>query len=100
DLTGPLHIGGAERMSHECFMRMLAEQSGLTPPKAEPAGVLSAPATGFGRGETSLRTRRAKNVLNLAMPTLAEGLARLRDQSAGGFRDRLLIAPAGLHRVA
>jgi len=100
ELTGPLHVAGAERLSHATFLRMLAEQFGLPVPAAEPAATLAAPASGFGRGETSLRTRRAKNVLNLAMPMLADGLARLHAQSVDGFRDRL-AEPAGmLHRVA
>ena len=100
DLTGPLHVGGAERISHEAFVRTLGEQFGLTAPAAEPAGTLAAPATGFGRGETSLRSRRARNVLNLAMPMVAEGLVRLQEQSIDGFRDRLAATSGELFRVA
>jgi dTDP-4-dehydrorhamnose reductase len=100
ELTGPLHVAGAERVSHAAFLRMLAEQFGLSVPAAAPTGSLAAPATGFGRGETSLRTRRAKNVLNLAMPMLADGLCRLHAQSIDGFRDRLAEPAGELHRVA
>lgn len=100
DLTGPLHVAGAERISHATFIRMLAEQFGLPAPAAEPTATLAAPASGFGRGETSLRTRRAKNTLNLAMPMAAEGLTRLHAQSVDGFRDRLAEPAAALHRVA
>lgn len=99
ELTGPLHAAGAERLSHAAFVRMLAEQFAVPAPVVGPTAALAAPASGFGRGETSLRTRRAKNSLNLAMPRLAEGLARLHTQSVDGFRERL-CEPAELHRVA
>lgn len=99
ELTGPLHAAGAERLSHATFLRMLAEQFGLPVPAAEPIAELAAPASGFGRGETSLRTGRAKNTLNLAMPRLMDGLARLHAQSVDGFRDRL-AEPAEIQRIA
>ncbi|MGC1275410.1 MAG: sugar nucleotide-binding protein [Planctomycetaceae bacterium] len=100
ELTGPLHIAGAERVSHASFARRLAAQFELDAPAAEPAGALAAAATGFGRGETSLRTKRAKNVLNTAMPMLAEGLARLHAQSINGFQNRVAEPTGELHRVA
>lgn len=100
ELTGSLHVAGSERISHEAFVRMLADQFGLSMPTAEPAGILAGPATGFGRGETSLRTSRAKNVLNMAMPMIADGLTRLHAQSIDGFRDRIESPADELHRVA
>jgi len=100
ELTGPLHIAGAERISHAAFVRCVAEQFDLDLPPIEPAGMLAAAATGFGRGETSLRTRRAKNVLNLAMPMVSEGLARLHAQSIDDFRRRIAEPVGELHRVA
>ncbi|MBA3315506.1 MAG: sugar nucleotide-binding protein [Planctomycetota bacterium] len=99
-LSGFLHVAGAERVSHAAFVRMLADQFGLTAPAAQLSGVLATSATGFGRGETSLRTGRAKNVLNLAMPSLADGLARLHTQNIDGFRNRLGSHACELHRVA
>jgi dTDP-4-dehydrorhamnose reductase len=100
ELTGSLHIGGAERVSHAAFVRMLAEEFGLEAPRVVPTSVLATSATGFGRGETSLRSTRAKNVLNLAMPSLADGFARLNAQNTDGFRARLAGQNCELHRVA
>ena len=100
ELTGPLHVGGAERVSHEAFVRAIGEQFGLAAPCSAPAASLAAPASGFGRGETSLRCHRAKNVLNLAMPMLAEGLVRLQRQSVDGFRSHIAEQAGELQRVA
>ncbi len=100
DLTGLLHIGGAERVSHAAFLRMLGEEFGFDVPHAAQTEVLATSATGFGRGETSLRSTRAKNVLNHAMPSLAEGLARLNTQNTDGFRSRLGSQACELQRVA
>lgn len=99
-LTGCLHIGGAERVSHATFVRMLGEEFGFDAPHVAPTQVLATSAMGFGRGETSLRSSRAKNVLNLAMPSLAEGLTRLNAQNTNGFRRRLESQSCELHRVA
>jgi dTDP-4-dehydrorhamnose reductase len=99
-LNGFLHVGGAERVSHAVFLRMLAEQFALPAPETHHPGSLASSATGFGRGETSLRTSRAKNVLNLAMPSLAEGFARLHSQNINGFRSRLGNQTCELYRVA
>lgn len=100
ELTGHLHLAGSERISHEAFVRMIADQFGLPMPTAEPTGALAGPATGFGRGETSLRTSRAKNILNMAMPMVADGLTRLHAQSIDGFRDRIDSPAEEMHRVA
>lgn len=99
-LQGVLHIAGAERVNHSTFLRMLADQFGVTAPATPTSATLAAPAAGFGRGEMSLRTGRAKNTLNLAMPSLAEGFARLHTQNIDGFRNRLGNYACELHRVA
>jgi dTDP-4-dehydrorhamnose reductase len=100
ELKGILHIGGSERVSHATFMRMLADEFGIDAPPTAQSEVLATSATGFGRGETSLRSSRAKNTLNLAMPSLADGLARLHAQTADGFRSRLASDAGQLQRVA
>ncbi|MBA3313707.1 MAG: hypothetical protein M3552_02000 [Planctomycetota bacterium] len=41
-----------------------------------------------------------QNVLNLAMPSLADGLARLHAQNIDGFRNRMGSHAVELHRVA
>ena len=98
--TGILHVGGAERVSHEAFARRLAWQFGLPAPASQWKGGLSGPMTGFARGESSLRTNRVKNLLNLAMPMLGEGLERLASQVDDGFRERLRNELAELQYAA
>ena len=100
ELTGVLHIAGAERVSYATFVRQLATQFERPIPAIAPVGSLAAAATGFGRGETSLRTRRARNVLNLSMPMLRDGLARLDAQHRDGFREHFDLPESHLQRVA
>lgn len=97
--TGVLHIAGAERVSHEGFVRRLAQQFGLPAPHAAWKGGLSGAMNGFGRGETSLRTNRVKNMLNLAMPMLGDGLERLAEQIEDGHQEQLR-EPAGAFQHA
>ena len=98
--AGMLHVGGAERVSHELFARRLARQFGLPAPASQWKGGLSGPMTGFARGESSLRTNRVKNLLNLAMPMLGEGLERLASQVDDGYRERLRNELAELQYAA
>ena len=86
-LSGLYHVAGAERTNPASFVQRLAEQFGLPCPRSSTPGTLSERPTGFGCGETSLQTRRVRKALGIAMPTLAEGLARLQQQHASGYRD-------------
>ena len=89
ELTGTFHIAGAERVSPHQFARQLALAFEFSAPESRTVRELSARPTGFGRGETSLQTRRFRNEYDCTMPLLSEGIARLLEQHRSGYRDRL-----------
>lgn len=84
-LAGLLHAGGAERVGQREFIRELAAAFGVTAGHGE-TPTLSTVASGFGRGESALDSRRVRNALNLAAPLLREGLDRLVALERDGFR--------------
>jgi dTDP-4-dehydrorhamnose reductase len=92
-LRGIHHLAGAERINPFRFACLLADQFGL------PMSNLSAIETPFekqreyGAGETSLQTRRIRRALETPLPLVREGLARLYDQHASGYRDRFGAVP-------
>jgi hypothetical protein len=45
--------------------------------------------SGFGLGETSLQTRKARRALGVGLPLIDEGLERLQAQIGDGYRERL-----------
>ena len=89
ELTGVFHIAGAERVSPHQFARQLASAFEVGSPATRTIRELAARPTGFGRGETSLQTRRFRSEYDCAMPLLNEGLARLVEHNRTGYRDRL-----------
>lgn len=89
ELTGVFHIAGAERVSPHQFARQLASAFEVGSPATRTIRELAARPIGFGRGETSLQTRRFRSEYDCAMPLLSEGLARLSEQNRSGYRDRL-----------
>lgn len=89
ELTGLFHIAGAERVNPHQFARQLASAFEVGSPATRTIRELAARPTGFGRGETSLQTRRFRSEYDCAMPLLNEGLARLVEQNRSGYRDRL-----------
>lgn len=89
ELSGVFHISGAERVSPHQFARQLASAFEVSSPATRILRELSVRPTGFGRGETSLKTRRFRNEYECAMPLLSEGLSRLAEQQRCGYRDRL-----------
>ena len=91
ELTGTFHIAGAERVSPHQFARQLAAAFEFSAPHSRTVSELSARPTGFGRGETSLQTRKFRNEYDCTMPLLTEGIARLVEQQASGFRNRLKV---------
>ncbi len=88
-LTGTYHITGAERVNPVLFARRLAHQ--FDKPFATVVGSesLSDRASGFGRGETSLQTRKIRRALGIGLPLLSEGLERLYKQHLDGERKRI-----------
>ncbi|MFN0052784.1 MAG: sugar nucleotide-binding protein [Planctomycetales bacterium] len=87
-LRGVYHLGGGERINPFRFACLLADQFGL------PMSALSAVETpleqrrDFGTGETSLQNRRIRKALDVALPMVRDGLTRLHEQHASGYRDR------------
>ncbi|MDX1966868.1 MAG: sugar nucleotide-binding protein [Planctomycetaceae bacterium] len=88
-LAGVYHIAGAERANPVQFSQRLAHQFGLGFTPTQYRESLTDPALGFGRGETSLQTRKIRRALGLGLPLLSEGLERLHEQSLNGYRTRL-----------
>lgn len=100
ELTGLFHIAGAERVSPHQFVKQLATAFELGSPAARTIRELVACPTGFGRGETSLQSRRFRSEYECAMPLLSEGLSRLVEQHRSGYRDRLSGKPTRQGRAA
>ncbi len=90
DLIGTFHIAGSERVSPHQFALQLASAFELAAPQSRTVNELAARPLGFGRGETSLQTRRFRKEYDCSMPLLSEGIARLIEQQTLGFRSRLL----------
>ena len=89
-LHGLYHVAGAERISPLHFVRRLGSVFGYHIPRLPSVSSLQASPAGFGRGESSLQTRRIRRALSISMPLLTDGLERLHQQQANGYRDRLL----------
>ncbi|MEX0702947.1 MAG: sugar nucleotide-binding protein [Planctomycetales bacterium] len=100
ELVGTFHVAGAERVSPARFARCLAEAFDLAGPCVATGRVVDDRPVGYGLGETSLQTRKIRKALCVAMPTLAEGLARLREERDGGRADALRGAALLHERVA
>jgi dTDP-4-dehydrorhamnose reductase len=88
-LVGIHHVGGAERVSPQAFALRLAAHFRLPTPAAPIAGSLVDRTIGFGRGETSLQTRKIRRALGIPMPLLDESLDKLYQQHLNGYRSRL-----------
>ena len=99
-LIGLFHIAGAERVSPHQFAQKLATAFELTVPQSRTVRELAARPSGFGRGETSLQTRRFRNEYDCSMPLFSEGIARLVEQQASGFRSRVLGESACAEKAA
>ncbi|QDT64230.1 sugar nucleotide-binding protein [Calycomorphotria hydatis] len=80
ELKGLLHLAGAERVSKAEFLQTLASVFELPAPEFTPIEIGNGPATGFGAAETALNSKKARNLLNFALPTLMESMIKLKDQ--------------------
>jgi dTDP-4-dehydrorhamnose reductase len=88
-LSGVYHIAGAERVNPVQFARRLAHQFALPFGGETIAESLTDCVQGFGRGETSLQTRKIRRALGIGQPLVSEGIERLYEQHLNGHRDRL-----------
>ena len=89
ELTGTYHIGGSERINQERFIHALAKRFELPVPRSKASTRLSERPHGFGRGETSLSTRRISNALEISLPMVSESIEVLYEQSRNGYLDSL-----------
>lgn len=87
-LQGLYHIAGGERVSPFRFACLLGDQLGLPTSSLVPAENAPERRREFGTGEASLQTRRIRKTLDLPLPLIREGLARLCEQHESGYRDR------------
>lgn len=100
NLSGVYHVAGAERVNPNQFVVRLADEFDLPGPLPVDGNAIVERPQGFGRGETSLHTRKIRGALSLAMPTLADGLSRLRGQTLNGFCEKLDAEQPVLEKVA
>jgi dTDP-4-dehydrorhamnose reductase len=89
DLDGVYHIAGAERVNPNQFVERLADEFMMPGPMPVNGNCLTERPRGFGCGECSLHTNKIRNAVKCAMPTVADGLRRLREQTLSGYCDRL-----------
>lgn len=88
-LSGVYHIAGAERSNPVQFARRLAHHFRLPCPTVIHNEALVDRPEGFGCGETSLQTRKIRRALHVSLPMLEDGVTRLFQQHADGYRSRL-----------
>ncbi|MBS0266686.1 MAG: sugar nucleotide-binding protein [Planctomycetes bacterium] len=99
-LRGVQHLAGGERINPFRFACLLADQFGLPMSKLSPIETPFEHRREFGTGESSLQTRRIRKALELPLPLIREGLARLYEQYMSGYRDRFTGAVAGVEMKA
>lgn len=87
-LRGLYHIGGGERVSPFRFAFLMAELFSLSSRTLLPIEPSEEGRREYGAGEASLQTRRIRKALEMPLPLIREGLARLYDQYTSGYRDR------------
>jgi dTDP-4-dehydrorhamnose reductase len=88
-LAGTYHIAGAERVNPVQFVRRIANEFGQPFLHAGATESLTDKVVGFGRGETSLQTRKVRRALGIGLPMLSEGIERLYQQHQSGYRVRV-----------
>jgi len=98
--TGTLHVAGSERINPCQFAERLAAIAELPVPDFKQHARLARPMTGFGRGETMLNCRRARQLLNVSMPLIHEGITRMLEQTENGYLEQLRCGTASTTRVA
>ncbi len=86
---GILNIAGTERANELGIAKRVTLEFGLNRLEGNTTPELSILQTGFGRGETSLQTAFAQELLETRLPTISDGIGRLYEQSLNGFRDRV-----------
>jgi dTDP-4-dehydrorhamnose reductase len=100
-LQGVYHLAGGERINPFRLACLLADEFGLSPAPLTAVERGGWERREFAAGETSLQTRRLRKTLEVPLPLVREGLARLHEQWASGYRDRFNAPASALtERVA
>jgi hypothetical protein len=76
----------------------LAQEFQLPAPAHPEEIVGGALPMGYGRGECSLHSAKIRRALGVALPNIADSLARLREQCIDGYCDRLSAQSALKHQ--
>ncbi len=97
-LHGLYHLAGAERTSPWGFVSELAAALGMHWSSGRPA--TRGPASTEWHDETSLDSKQARRVLEMATPMLREGLYRFAAQAHNGWRDRWHVIGQASQRAA
>ncbi len=95
-LAGIYHVGGGERINPFRFACLLADQFGLSLSGLEACDTTLGERREYGAGETSLQSRRIRKTLDVALPLIREGIARLHEQHVSGYRDRFSVETSSL----
>ena len=88
-VCGVLNVAGTERTNEVGIAKRLSLEFGLSRQELNTSAELSVLQTEFGKGETSLQTAIAQDLLESCLPTISDGIRRLYEQSVNGFRDRV-----------
>lgn len=87
-LHGVYHLAGGERVNPFRFACLMADQFGLPMSGLDAIETAFEGRREFGAGEASLQTRRLRKALEVPLPLIREGIARLYEQYVSGYRDR------------
>lgn len=99
-LSGVLNLGGGERINPFRMAYLIGDYLGLSSETLRASEPSADDRRSFGAGETSLQTRRARKTLQMGIPLIREGLARLAEQRATGYLDRFSVPNQRPERVA
>lgn len=100
EVSGLLHIAGGERTNPYLFAELLAEAAELPRPNYEWIEELTDSVVGFGCSETTLNCSQARDLLELPMPLLVEGVNRLIAQTRNGHIAKLRGSETSLSKAA
>ena len=90
--SGVVHVGSRDAVSKFDFARAVAETFGHDPDRVDPTLMTDVPFRAPRPPRTALDASRAAGLLGRPLPTVQDGLARMRDLRADGWRERLRAA--------
>ena len=85
DVRGILHLAGAERVSPRQWLTQLADLLGKASIRGTSKEItLEQPSSGFGDGECSLQSTKARRLLGTGMPSLMDSLDAMKEDWISG----------------